>query len=141
MVIWPLRFLSILIRKNKNVIFEEPNILNSIYKDYQTHHSASNLIKNARQFYLHEQDYDELKKMIIICSKCDENFASKIAPQTDVIIFEKLISCKDPLYFHETLIFKIIRNVSTQLTLNEECRKHVRLLMRKADINYTLINL
>ena len=141
MVIWPLRILSILIRKNKNFILEEPNILYSIYKDYKTHYSAINLIGNGRQFHLHEQDYDELKKIIIICSKCDGNFASKMAPQTDVIIFEKLICCKDPSYFHKTLIFKIIRNVSTHLTLKEECRKHVRLLMRKADINYTLIEL
>jgi len=141
MVIWPLRFLSLQIREINNVILEEPNIRHNIYKDYKTYYLKSNLIRNGLEFHLHGQDYDELKKIIIICSKCDENFASKIAPQTDVIIYQKLISCKDPLYFHNTLIFKIICNVSIRLTLKEECRKRIRLLMRKANINYSLNNL
>ena len=50
------------------------------------------------------------------------------------------MSCRDPLYFHKILIFKIIRNVSYQ-TLKEECRKHVILLIQKADINYSLTDL
>ena len=140
-IIWPLRFLSILIKRNTNVLLEKPSILNKIYKDYKNHYSASNLIGNGRKFHIYEPDYNELKQIIFTCNKCDDNFASKIAPQTDIIVFEKLMNCRDPLYFHKILIFKIIRNVSVPLTLKEQCRKHIRLLMRKRNINYTLWSL
>ena len=140
-IIWPLRFLSILIKRNTNVLLEKPSILNKIYKDYKNHYSASNLIRNGRKFHIYEPDYNELKQIIFTCSECDDNFASKIAPQTDIIVFEKLMNCKDPLFFHKILIFKVIHNVSGLLTLKEQCRRHVRLLMRKRNINYTLWSL
>ena len=84
-IIWPLRFLSILIKRNTNVLLEKPSILNKIYKDYKIHYSASNLIGKGRKFHIYEPDYNELKQIIFTCSKCDDNFASKIAPQTDII--------------------------------------------------------
>ena len=55
-------------------MLEKPSILYKIYKDYKSHYSASILIGNGRRFHLYERDYDELKKLIVICSKSDDNF-------------------------------------------------------------------
>jgi len=98
-------------------------------------------MKYGEELYLYEEDYDELKKVIFNCSKYDENFASKIAPEIDIAIYEKLINYKNPLYFHKRLIFKIVRNVLNQPTLKEQCRKHICLFMQKVNINHALNNL
>ena len=61
----------------------------------------------------------------------DENFGSKILPNKDIIVFEKLLDTASPLYFRKQLIYKIIHTASNKLSLKDQCRKQLWQMLRK----------
>ena len=91
--------------RNYNIL-EKQNMLLSTYKNYENYHLENNLVEFDPEHHLYEEDYDELKKVIINCYKYDENFGSKIVLGIYIIIYEKIIDCKNLLYFQKTIDFQ-----------------------------------
>ena len=71
----------------------------------------------------------------------DENFESKILPHKDIVVYEKLLDTASPLCFRKQFIYKIIHTAPNKLSLKDQCRKQIRQILRKRDINHSIHSL
>ena len=122
-IVRPLKFLELLLDLNYQ-IFEDENILLGIYENYLWYSADFDpMIVNNTTHYIYDEHYIELKNITIIFFMNDENFGSKILPNKDVIVYEKLLDTASLLCFCKQLIYKIIHTAPKELSLKDKCRE------------------
>ena len=104
-IIWPLTFLSILLDQGYNLV-KTNNLLLALSKNYINQNQIE-LSSGLVTYYLYEQDYQELRKIILGFYKNDENFGSKILPGVDLVAFEERIKSSSFLFYHMQISIKV----------------------------------
>ncbi|XP_065562750.1 uncharacterized protein LOC136028777 [Artemia franciscana] len=140
-ILWPLKFLDLLLNVNYKIV-EDENILLGIYEHYLRYSTNFDpiIVKNSTH-YIYDEQYMELINVTTKFYMNDENFGSKILPDKDIIVYEKFLDTASPLCFRKELIYKIIHTTSDELSLKDLCRKKIRQTLRKRDINYSIQSL
>ena len=140
-IVWPLKFLELLLDLNYKIV-ENENILLGIYENYLWYSADFDpMIVNNTTHYIYDEQYIELKNVTIKFYINNENFGSKILPNKDVIVYEKLLDTASPLCFRKQLIYKIIHTAPNKLSLKDQCRKQLRQILRKRDIHHSIHSL
>ena len=140
-ILWPLKFLDLLLNVNYKIV-EDENILLGIYEHYLRYSTNFDpiIVKNSTH-YIYDEQYMELINVTTKFYMNDENFGSKILPDKDIIVYEKFLDTASPLCFRKELTYKIIHTTSDELSLKDLCRKKIRQILRKRDINYSIQSL
>jgi hypothetical protein len=123
-IIWPLTFLSILKDQGYNLV-KTNNLLLTLSENYINKNRVESSSRLAT-YYLYEQDYQELRKVILNLYKNDENIGSKILPGVDLVALEERIKSSNSLYYHIQISFIVTGINLSNLTLKPLCRKNIR---------------